>query len=120
MTVRDEIVAQLAALPKLRADVEPYARNVVVDSDTVMVRLDRVTKNAAWRTYEGALLLLVPTGNDVARAEDDLDGLLEDVLYALEQPGAPLVWTAAERAVFNDTTPAYEVAFRIHPPAPEE
>jgi len=109
---RAAIVAQVTpVLEALDVRVEPYARNSTVDEPTVMVRLDRVVKARPWRTYEAALLVLVPQlvpGN----ADDELEALLEDVLHALD--GGRVPWTAASRAVFEDLqVPGYEVALSV-------
>lgn len=107
---RDAILAAVAALP-LEVDVEPYARNAVIDAPCVMVRLDRVAKSGPWRNYSAALLVLVP--NVVEDADDELDALLEDVLHVLDTDAGPLTWTTAERATFNDAFPCYEVTLTV-------
>ena len=108
---RAAIVAQVT--PPLEAagvKVEPYSRNTVVDENTVMVRLDRVVKAPPWRTYDAALLVLVPQqvpGN----ADDELDALLEDVLHALDR--SRVRWSTAARSVFETGAHCYEVTLSV-------
>jgi hypothetical protein len=72
------------------------------------------------RTYAATLLLLTPHVDPSGPADDDLDDLLEDVLYALDNPVTPggdqlaIVWERAERATYSDTTPAYAVTITVH------
>ena len=114
MTARALVLEQLATL-ELDATVIPYGRSLdTVTEQTLMVRVDSVAKGQGiiWRSYSVALLVIVPY-TDPARAEDALDALLEDVLFELEKPTTPLVWTAAQRAVFQEQWPCYEVTLSV-------
>lgn len=127
MTARDEVVATLAAeagpgLPLAGVAVIAYARNIDPPQvPTVLVRVDEVSPSVpsrdnpipnAWRTY-GFALVLVPSTSEPGTADDELDALLEDVLYAIDQHDR-LTWTKATRGTYQDTTyPAYEVALTV-------
>ena len=83
-----------------------------------MVRVDTVAPSPipnALREYTFGLLLLTPLTRPGA-ADDELDGLLEDVLFALEGSAVPngIVWSKAERATYEDKFPAYEVTLTVH------
>ena len=114
MTARAVVLEQLATLA-LDATVIPYGRALDnVSENTLMVRVDSVAKGQGivWRTYSVALLLIVPF-EDPQRGEDELDALLEDVLFELEKSTTPLVWTSAQRAVFQEKWPCYEVTLSV-------
>ena len=116
MTARDTVIEQLEQLDLGAAKVMPYATNLlVVDRPTVMVRVDNITPDPrarVWRRYDIALVLVVPK-TEPGPADDQLDGLLEDVLHELEKDTTPLTWTAAKRAVFQEGYPAYEVVLSV-------
>jgi hypothetical protein len=117
MTARSVVLEQVAGLGT-SATVMPYARNVdSIGGPTLMVRVDQVDHDPSvrvWRRYTVALLVIVPQTDIVADAEDELDGLLEDVLYELEQDTTPLTWTTARRAVFQEQQwPCYEVTLSV-------
>src|SRR5690349_17664967 len=98
-------------------NVIPYARNIDPPAVlTVMVRVDEVSPESpvpnAERTY-GFALVLLPTKLEPGPADDELDGLLEDVLYAIDKH-PQLTWSKATRATYQDTTyPAYEVTLAV-------
>lgn len=116
---RDEVVALLTAALPVGITVMPYSRSVdSISGDTVMVRIDEVTPSPipnAQRQYTFALLLLVPQ-TTAGSADDELDAVLEDVLFALESSNIPngVVWTKATRATFEDKFPAYQVDLVAH------
>jgi hypothetical protein len=123
MTARDEVVDLLDGALPVGVDVLPYARQIdPPDRSTVMVRVDVIRpapESGLWEV-DAALVLIVPgPGTEVEAAEAELDGLLEDVLYALDNDdGIPngVRWTEAKRAVYGEpepTNPAYEVALTI-------
>lgn len=117
MLGRTEIVTALEAEMPEDVDVIPYARNIAApDRSTVMVRIDAVKPSkiagALW-DVTGALVLIAAQTTP-GPADDELDGLLQDVLYALGRPAtaAALSWTEATRATYGEpdpTNPAYEV-----------
>lgn len=91
--------------------VIPYYRDLDAPSKpTVMVRIDEVTPSQfpqALRDY-GMALILVASKTVAGPADDELDGLLEDVLTALDGSDQ-LTWSKATRATFNEQYPAYQV-----------
>lgn len=117
MLARDVIVALLSAHVPSGVDVIAYARNIDPPSrSTVMVRIDKVTPSRAasalWEVT--AALVLVSAKVTPGAGDDELDALLQDVLYALDQQDVAnaLSWTEANRAVYGEpdpTNPAYEV-----------
>lgn len=118
MTPRAHLADLLAdALPAGIA-VEPYARDgIQPDRPLVMVRLNTVTRGPAQgvRAYVFSLILLTPLLDEHGNADDELDGLLEDVLYALETADQITGWDTAARATYSDAAlPAYEVTLTIH------
>lgn len=122
MTARQAVVAALTAQtgagqPLHGVRVVGYARNIDPPSKpTVMVRLDEAEPGAGapnvWRRYAFALVVL-PAKTHGSAADDELDALLEDVLYAIEQ--APnLTWSKAARGTYQDNSyPAYEVTLSV-------
>lgn len=117
MSARTEVVAVLEAALPVDINVLPYARNVdAVGKGTVMVRIDEVVPSdnpQALREYRFALILMVP---QTTTGDDELDALLDDVLYALESRDIPngIVWQSAERATFEEKFPAYQVDIVVH------
>lgn len=94
--------------------VVEYARQIDPPTvTTVMVRVDNVTPHPATpqaqRRYGFALIILAAKSDPTGPADDELDAALEDVLYAIERSQTLPQWTSAERAVYADTTPAYQV-----------
>lgn len=115
MTARDEVVAALRDSVPEGITVMPYSRSAdAVSGPTVMVRVDEVRPSdqpQAFREYQFSLLVITDrTEPGVADAE--LDALLEDVLYALDQSRLP-VWTNATPANFEDAFPCYQVALNV-------
>lgn len=120
MLARDTITQLLDGAMPDTVDVIGYARGIdPPSSQTVMVRVDRVTpaadvSGAVWKV-EASLVLIEP-GTTPGASDDALDGLLQDVLYALDTQDVSrhLTWTEAKRATYapvdTPTNPAYEVA----------
>lgn len=118
MLARDQIVSVLQAAMPADVVVMPYARNISSPSkSTVMVRIDTMKPSPAagalWSV--DAALVLVAAQTTPGPADDELDALLQDVLFALESQDVAnaITWTEATRAVYGEpepTNPAYEVA----------
>lgn len=93
-------------------EVDAYAENKAVSKPTVMIRADGIRRHPdapqALRRYAYALIVLTPK-TDVGPADDELDDTVEDVLYAIEQSPTLPPWESAERGVFGENTPCYEV-----------
>lgn len=112
--VKDALTPLLGA----SCDLMEYARQVPPPPrPVVMIRADEVTPNVAGldeaRRWKFALVVLASLTDPTGPADDQLDTLLEDVLHAVDQaPG--LTWESAKRAVYADTTPAYEVTVIVH------
>jgi hypothetical protein len=84
--------------------IVPYADNVdTLSRPVVMLQQKRITPSAntpmGRHSVEFSVILLSPS-TDVRKAEDDLDEQVDLLLYALEDLPT-LVWTNAERAVFD-------------------
>jgi len=120
-TPRQILTAMLrAALPE-DVDVQPYAHNMTgPERSTVMVRVDRARNAPAglgMRDYDFALVCIAPK-TTWGPADDELDALLEDVLFALSSNSIPnaVVFTEAVRATYGEpdaSNPAYEVTLSI-------
>lgn len=121
-TTRDLIVSALtdtfAGLGLTNIKVMPYARQIdPPDTDVVMVRVDEVRPSAAaggWLDYDIALVCVGANADPTGPGDDALDGLLADVLDALDSC-TQLVWSKATRATYGptpetQTNPAYEVS----------
>ena len=115
MTARNEVVTLLDGILPTDVDVIAYARNIDPPKrSTVLVRVDEVVPNPlpqVWRGYRFALVL-VAAKTDAGPADDELDGLLEDVLHAIDTSDT-ITWDKASRAVYQDTNPAYEVVLNV-------
>lgn len=97
-------------------DVVAYARDIDPPArPTVLLRIDDVTRHPNTpqeaRRYGFTVILLGAGDGDAAEAE--LERALEDVLYAVESSPELPQWTRAERAVWRDTTPAFEIAVPV-------
>ena len=109
---RSQVVAALSASADLTyATVIPYARDIDPPSKpTVMVRLDEVRPSGAATTWNCRFgLVLVTPQTTAGPADEELEGFLIDVLFALVQAEG-LSWTNATRAIYNESNPAFEVA----------
>lgn len=117
MSARSEVVAVLSTALPTDIEVMPYARNIdSAGKGRVMVRVDEVVPSdqpQALREYRFALILVVP---QTTTGDDELDALLEDVLYALESRDVPngIVWRTATRATYEEKFPAYQVDITVH------
>ena len=112
----------LTALTALTPDhnLIGYGRDITPTRTTVMVRVDEVTPtaDALARKYTAALVLVTPRTDPNGPADDDLDTLLEDVLYVVDN-AAGLSWTTAKRGTYTTSDgipvcPAYEVTITVH------
>lgn len=121
MSARSEVVTLLTAVLPTDIDVVPYARDIDAPGrSTVMVRVDRVSPSPAGmglRAYEMALIL-IGAKTTAGPADDEVDALLEDVLYALSRNEIPngVTWTTATRSTYGEpdgSNPAYEVAITV-------
>lgn len=112
MTARSEVVD---ALDTLLPDVTvlPYARNVTPPAQPlVMVRVDRVEPAPEVPNHNRYTFALVLLGskNEPGPADDELDELLEQVIYTINSEDSVLTWTSAVRGTYENTSyPAYEV-----------
>lgn len=114
MKARDDLVTILQAVLPPSYSIEPYARNVgAIAAPVVMLRLDEFRQskyaNGHW-DVDAALLLVGPTV-EPGNADEDLEDVLEDVLFAIGKSDN-LVWTTAKRATYGDPDPMYP-AFEI-------
>jgi hypothetical protein len=116
MTARDEVVAALQTVVPSGIEVIAYSRDIDQPAKpTVMVRVDRVRpvpESREVRRYGFALILITPK-TTAGPADDELDGLLEDVLHAVESSTDGLVWTQATRANYEDRFPAYQIELDV-------
>lgn len=118
MTARDEVVALLQAVLPDDINVMPYARSIdSITASTVMVAIDEITPGpvpqAAWEmTF--ALYCLTPM-TTAGPADDELDALVLDVLFAMESSAIPntVRWTKATRATWEEQYPAYRVDITV-------
>lgn len=115
MSARSLVVDALNAALDSDVVVIPYARNLdAILGPTVMVRIDSVTPSTqpqAWHLYEMSLCVVTALQDSLA-AEAELDDLLLDVLFAVDQSDLP-TWTVARRATFDDTLHGYEVVLTV-------
>lgn len=115
MTAR-AAVGDLLAAHLDGVDVVAYARVLDGPSQpTVMVALTGARPGpAVGLTTWTVQLLLVGAKTVGADADDQVDGLLEDVVAALDHVAdAGIVWSSATRVTFGDTQPAYEVTCEV-------
>lgn len=122
MTARAEVIAALTAqvgpgLGLEGVNVIGYARSIAPPAKpTVLVRLDEVVPsptNPQAENLHRYALVLIPTMTEPGNADDELEALLEDVLYAIFKAGN-LTWSKATRGTYQDTTyPAFEVALDV-------
>lgn len=121
VTARQDVVDALQALTVEGGRLEgvhviEYARRIDAPAvPTVLVRQDSVEPSTfpqAWLDYVFGLVLVPPT-IDPEQADADLEALLTDVLFALEQADN-MTWSKATRGTFQDTQfPAYEVTVSV-------
>lgn len=113
MTARTALTAQLATYLPAGIDVVPYARAIDPPSrSTVMLRLDKVLPPAAQGHNRAEYaLVLIAAKTTAGPGDDELEALLEDVLFALDRmsDAMAVTWTEANRATYNETNPAFEV-----------
>lgn len=104
----------------LPSDVQliPYAEQIdAPNTSTVMLRLDRVEPGRAGglTQYHFALILIAGTIS-VGAGDDELEALLEDVLFVLNIPdvAAAVGWEPpATRQVYGDSLPS-NPAFQVN------
>ena len=118
MSARSELAALLTAnlLPASQYVVMPYAREVDPPAkSTVMVRTDSAKPGPAiGLTTYGFALVLIAAKTEAGAGDDELDALLEDVIFALDQLSpAGITWSQATRATYQESNPAYEVAVEV-------
>ena len=120
MGARSELVTLLEATLPADIDVIAYAHNIDAPTNsTVMVRVDSVAPGpSGWVRLYTFGLVLIAAKTTHGPADDELDGLLEDVLAALSSNALPngVTWTAANRAAYGEpdpTNPAYEVTVTV-------
>lgn len=96
---RAALVAALA--PNLPSDVDliPYARGIDLPAQgTIMVRLDSIAPAGALLEY-GFELLAIAAGSLPGPADDEVEDLAADLIYALElTPG--VTWSKATRSIY--------------------
>lgn len=117
MTARTQFYALLEEHLPEDVVLLPYARDIDPPAKpTVMVRIDQVapsTVAGGLRDYRFGLVL-VAAKTTAGPGDDELDGLLEDVLFALEQASsAGITWSTANRATYKEANPAYEVTASV-------
>jgi hypothetical protein len=96
--------------------LEAYATQLdPPQASTVMCRLDTVSPGPALglQAYTFALVLIAGT-TSAGPGDDELEALLEDVLYAIGKPGPAVTWTPpATRGVYgrpgSESNPSFEV-----------
>lgn len=113
-TLRADLAAELrtalAAVTNLAVVDHGRAIDQVI-APTVMVVLDTVEPGVPPRKYRGhtvSVWVIVP-GTQPGAADDDLDGLLDQVLDALDDSEV-VTWERAERTLFGE---AQNHAYRI-------
>lgn len=111
MTARAALDALIRPHLPAGIDLVTYSRDLgTVTRSTVMLRLDRVTPGPAsgFRNYSFALVL-VAAKTAPGPGDDELEALLEDVLFIVENKlgEVAVTWTEAQRGVFPPDTQAY-------------
>jgi hypothetical protein len=120
---RSALVDALVGVLPADVDVEGYARlNLsTISRPRVLIRLDEVrpeVSSQGHRRYTFAVVLVTPL-TETPAADDQLDALLEDVLFALESL-TTVGFESATRAVFDATeTPCYELRCYMICPKPD-
>lgn len=117
MTARALVYSVLKANMPVDIDVIQYSRQIDPPTkSTVMVRIDRVQPSPAasgMRDYRFGLVLIAAK-QAAGPGDDELENLLEDVLFVLDEIGPQgVTWESAERATYNESNPAFEVAVSV-------
>lgn len=118
MSARDEVVAAVTELlPEGYARVEKYAKEVdPPKKPLVMVRVDEIqplpAAGAGARRYLMALLLLA-TRTEPGKADDQLEDLLDLVLWSIDRDDSTLTWTSAKRATYKQSDGNEYAAFEV-------
>lgn len=104
-SARTYLAETLAPLLPKGWQIVPYADNLdTLSRPVVMLQQKRITPSTyaplGRHSVEFSVILLNPS-TDIRKAEEDLDEQVDLLLYALEDLPT-LVWTNAERAVFDN------------------
>lgn len=118
MSVRSDLIAAIKPLIPANIktiDVPRSLDGLETNKPVLMVYRESVTKapnkQGAWEHTFSAWV--ISPNIDTARAEDNLDGTLEDILNGLDQIDW-LDWKQAERSTFGDNqAPAYKIALTL-------
>ena len=116
MTPRQLLTQVLQATLPADVDIIAYSHNIDAPStSTVMVRFDKANPSPVAgmgaRLYEFTLIGIAAK-TTAGPADDELDKLLEDVLYAISKADNGITWTEARRGAYGEpdpTNPAFEV-----------
>lgn len=122
---RKQAADLLAGILPAGVRVIPHARNTPApDRQTVMLRFDEVAVHPqapeSHRLYTFTGIVITPMVDPTGPADDDLDDLLEQVLFALDE-SPHLSWSRAVRGTWLDTTaPCWEITVTSATPKPQE
>jgi hypothetical protein len=118
MNLRELIKAQVEPLlpAKRKWRVIPYQDNLdVVDAPTAMFKIKTIVRTPEAprnnHTVTFVMTVIEPTA-DSKRGEDLLGVDIDDFLFALDTV-KNLVWTKAERVVYNASNPAYDIDIEV-------
>lgn len=93
----------------------PYSRDVEGPArSTVMPRLDSVEPGQVQGTRVYLFtLILIAAATAAGAGDDELEALLEDVLFAVQKTGMAITWDKATRTTFEGRAPAFALPLRI-------
>lgn len=94
-----------------------------ITGPTIIVGWDEITPGrvpGSW--YDATLKVYLTTGKQQpGPADDEIDNLLSDVIWALEGPDDGIRWTTGKRVVIDDQTwPGWELTIETTTTKPEE